>query len=114
MERVLDWVKEKWMWILGTFGVLVIALGTIFSRKKAEEDKTASLHENRMSGLDTAKQIEKNANEAVFAAEKKYEEKQIEIEKDEQTQIENLKNLDQIDLTEIVADRFKFKNGDKQ
>lgn len=114
MERVLGWIKEKWIWILGVLGVLVIALGSIFSRKKVVEDKTASLHENRMTGLDTVKRIEKNASEAVSAAEQKYEEKRIEIEKDERAQIENLKDLEQIDLTEIVADRFEFKNGDKQ
>lgn len=114
MERVLCWIKEKWMWILGVLGVLVIALGSIFSRKKVVEDKTTSLHENRMTGLDTAKRIENNASEAVSAAEQKYEEKRIEIEKDERAQIENLKDLEQIDLTEIVADRFEFKNGDKR
>lgn len=114
MQRTLNWIKEKWMWIVGIFGVLVVALGAIFSRKKVGEDKTTSLHENRMTGLSSAKRIEESAKEAISAVEQKYEEKRIEIEKDEQTQVNNLKNLDQVDLTAIVADKFKFKNGDEQ
>jgi hypothetical protein len=114
MEEVLRWVKGKWMWVLGTFGILIVALGTIFNGKKAKEDKIAPLHENKVSGLNMAKQIEINANEATVQAVQKYKEKQVVVETNKQAQIDNLKNMEQIDLTEVVADRFGFKNGDKQ
>jgi uncharacterized protein YabE (DUF348 family) len=114
MESVLSWIKEKWAWILGAFGILVIALGTIFGKKKVGDDKTVSLHENKTSGLAAAKQIELNAKEAISIAEQKHEEKQAEIEKNKQIQIDNLKSMEQVDLTAAVANRFGFKNGDEQ
>lgn len=114
MESALNWIKEKWMWILGALGVLIVAIGTVFSRKKLGDDPARALHENKVSGLNTAKQLELNAKEAISSAEQKHEEKQIEIQKNKLAQIDSLKNMEQADLTATIANKFGFKNGDKQ
>jgi hypothetical protein len=114
MESLLKWFKEKWVWMLGALGVFVIALGAVFGRKKVADDKTTAIHESKMLGIESAKQIEEDAKEAISQAHEEYDKKNLQIENDKQAKTENLKKMEQVDLTEAIADKFNFKNGDKQ
>ncbi len=114
MDNLSRWFKNKWLWIATTMGLVVLTISSIFVSKKIQKSDAVDDHKLRVDSLRRAKNSEQEIREKIEILEAKAEEQKEKIEEEKKIAIEAYVQLEQEDITQQVADKFGFLNGDKK
>jgi F0F1-type ATP synthase membrane subunit b/b' len=114
MEEVLKTIKKYWVVVLGTLGVFVVAIGTIFGIKKNKKSDIADAHRSHVSGVDDAVRANFKDEQRRSAALKEANEKFADVQQEAELEIKELSSKDNKELTSLVAEKFGFKNEDSK
>ena len=112
MDTIIETIKKYWLIVLGFFGVLIVSMGAIFGRQRVQKNEASNIHKAHVSGADAAIIANEKDEKRKADALKESNEKLIMLEVQVEKETKELSKKSPEELTDLVATKLKFKNGD--
>jgi len=114
MDKIFETIKRYWVIILGALGIFIVSIGAIFGIKKIKKSDKADIHHSYISGVDDAVRANVKDEQRRSEALKEANEKLADVKHTEELETKELSLKDNKELTNLVAEKFGFKNEDSK
>ena len=97
---------------MGALGFFIVSIGAIFGTKKFKKSDSADIHRSYTSGIDDAVRANLKDDQRRAEALKEANEKFADVKQASELEIKELSAKNNKELTNLVAEKFGFKNED--